>query len=85
MKPYYPTIHIQKHAATTFIRKKHRGKWYDIQVIETGLDAEKRIHEEAYKAILFYRVNLNAIHINGTKVHIPSELQISEEERLNLK
>ena len=80
------------------LQRESDGKWFLTPVTETsqsmtelnGEDREiimKRFHEKVYKHLLFYRLHEKEglKDYRGLVVDIEDEIQVSEEERLNIK
>ena len=87
ISPYYPKVLLkntlsEEIIATTLIRKKYDGKWYDVHLIQRAVvpigenaeDLIEKVMGYAYRIILFHRVS---------DMDSLSKIQISEEERLN--
>lgn len=91
-KPIYPIIftegNSEKTILTTFIRKKHEGKWYlwKIKKEFMGNNVEMFLHDiliEAYNVIILGKITIDIIDRFGNKMFIEDSNQMEEIERLS--
>lgn len=95
VKPIYPVIRSErkenKLELQTFLRKKHRGKWYLWEFVRNAYvlngvtdysSAISSFNRDIYLAMLFGKVDTKAAYMDGTKVFKLDEDQQDEKVRM---
>lgn len=102
--PFYPKYSIRERKVVdgyeivieTYLRKKYRGKWYDLLIREwmhntrdVGIiDDNQKLHgverlvSNVYKCMLYHKIDLKLQNTDGSKFYQPSNYQGEEIDRL---